>query len=175
MKLTTKDIVLCGMFAAITAVASQIAIPVHPVPFTMQIFAVYFSGIILGSKRGFIAQVIYILLGAAGAPVFANFRGGFQVIAGPIGGYIIAFPIMAFIVGYFIKNKNRVGLFIGLILALVLCYILGTIQLSIVTKLPITKAIQVGVIPFVIVDLIKIVVAYIIGIKVKNRVQVATY
>lgn len=172
MKLSTKDLVLCGMFAALTAVASQISIPIHPVPFTLQVLAVYLTGIILGYKKGFISILVYVILGAVGAPVFAHFSGGVQFVVGPTGGFIIAFPFMALIVGYFAeKANNNAKLVSGLILALVLCYTLGTTQLSIVTGMPISKALKVAVIPFVLFDLVKIAIAYIIGLKIKNKVK----
>ncbi|KAJ53600.1 biotin transport system substrate-specific component [Clostridium tetanomorphum] len=173
MKLSTKDLVLCGMFAAITGVVSQISIPIHPIPFTLQVFAVYLTGIILGYKKAFISQLIYVALGAVGVPLFSNFRGGIQSIVGPTGGFIIAFPFMALIVGYFFeKSKDKGMLAIGLLLSLVFCYTLGTIQLSIVTGMSILKAINVAVLPFVLFDLIKIFIAYIIGLKIKSRVNI---
>jgi len=173
LKLSTKDLILCGMFAAITGVASQISIPIQPEPFTMQVLAVYLSGIILGCKKGFISQLIYVALGAIGAPVFANFKGGIQAIVGPTGGFIIAFPLMALIIGYFSQeSENKFKLAFGLILSLILCYTMGTVQLSIVTGMSISKAVKVAVVPFVAFDLIKIAIAYIIGFRVKNRVSI---
>lgn len=172
MKLSAKDLVLCGMFAALTAVASQISIPIHPIPFTMQVLAVYLTGIVLGYKKGFISIFVYILLGAIGAPVFTNFSGGIQAIVGPTGGFIIAFPFMALLAGYSSeKSYNKLKSTAALILSLILCYTLGTTQLCLVTGMSISKALKVAVIPFIMFDLVKITIAYIIGLKVKNKVK----
>ena len=72
--------------AAVTAVAAQIAIPIFPVPFTLQVLAVILSGLLLGSRYGALAQAIYVLVGAVGAPVFAEFSSGLGRVLGPTGG-----------------------------------------------------------------------------------------
>lgn len=169
-RFSIRDISVAATFTALTAVMSQISIPLpfSPVPITFQIFAIYLSAIILGSRLATLSQIIYILLGAVGAPVFSHFSGGLQSIVGPTGGFIISFPIIAFIIGK-ISEKDR-GLFslaFGLIISLVLCYSMGVLQLSFVTKMSIKKAIMVGAVPFIPLDLIKIFTAYLIGTKVK--------
>ena len=68
--------------------------------------AMSITGIILGSKRGFIAQGLYVILGAIGMPIFANFTGGLQILLGPTGGFILSFPIMTYIIGYICERKN---------------------------------------------------------------------
>ena len=99
-KLSTRDLCYIGFFAAIIAICAQITIP-QPggVPFTLQAWAVALSGLILGPKNGTLAVFVYILLGAAGAPVFAGFSGGLGVIMRPTGGFILSFPIMALLAG----------------------------------------------------------------------------
>ena len=84
------QIVFIGLFAALIAVCSQIQIP-GPVPFTLQTFAVFLAAGLLGGKRGSIAVLIYILLGAIGLPVFAGFKGGIGALLGTTGGYILGF------------------------------------------------------------------------------------
>ena len=91
--------VLCALFAAVTAVCSQITIPIQPVPITLGTFAVLMAGGFLGKRYGLLAIVIYLLLGMAGVPVFSMMRAGFSVIAGPSGGFIIGFAPMAFVAG----------------------------------------------------------------------------
>ena len=98
--LSTRDIVRVGMFAAFLAVMSQLSVPLPGgVPVTIQVFAVAVVGAALGSKLGALAVLVYILVGAVGMPVFANFRGGLEVLAGTSGGYIIGWPFMALLCG----------------------------------------------------------------------------
>ena len=84
----TIELAYIAMFAALTAVCSWIAIPTT-VPFTMQTFAVFITMLMLGGRRGFFAVLTYVLLGAAGVPVFAEFTGGLGVLFGMTGGYIL--------------------------------------------------------------------------------------
>ena len=95
---------LCGLFAAITAVLSQIAIPIGPVPINLATFAVFCAGALLGSKLGSISLIVWAILGAFGVPVFSMFRGGLGTLLGPTGGYIIGFIVMAVIAGLVIDN-----------------------------------------------------------------------
>lgn len=107
-KFSTQDLVLTGMFAAVLAVISQISLPMPSgVPITIQAFGVALVGTVLGWKKGFFATVVYILIGAVGVPVFANFRGGIEVLTGMTGGYILGWPVMALLCG--IRPKKQSG------------------------------------------------------------------
>ena len=90
----TYDIVYIAVFAVIMAICSWISIPAA-VPFTLQTFGVFIAVGVLGRKRGSLSVLVFILLGAIGIPVFANFSGGIGVLAGPTGGYIIGFLFSA--------------------------------------------------------------------------------
>lgn len=92
-------------FTALTALCAQVAvhIPPTPVPITMQVLAVFLSGLILGPRWGFVAQLQYVALGAVGAPVFALWHSG---LWGPSAGYLLAFPLAAWVVGWFTKKKE---------------------------------------------------------------------
>ena len=88
-KFTTREMVLVGMFAAVLAVISQISLPMPTgVPITIQVFGVALVGAVLGSRLGTTATLVYVLLGAIGLPIFANFSGGISSIVGVTGGYI---------------------------------------------------------------------------------------
>lgn len=95
-KFSVRDMTLSAVFAAIIAVCSQICIPLT-VPFTMQTFAVFCALGVLGGKKGTAAILIYIILGAAGVPVFAEFTGGIGIILGTTGGYIVGFIPLALV------------------------------------------------------------------------------
>ncbi len=169
LKLSTKEMILAAIFAALTGILAQISIPIKPVPVTFQILAIYLSSTILGSKLGFLSQIVYILLGAAGLPVFANFGAGLNSILGPTGGYLISFPLIAFIIGKFSeKDFNIIVKFLGLAMSLLICYSLGVLQLSFITKMSIQKSILVGALPFLPLDFLKIIAAYFLGTKVRE-------
>ena len=104
----TRDLVICALFAAMTAILAQISIPFPGgVPLTLQLLSISLCGVLLGSKRGFMSILVYIILGAIGLPVFAGFSGGFQYIVGYSGGFIISFPLVAFIVGFVSEKTNN--------------------------------------------------------------------
>ena len=165
MKLKTKELVICSIFASLTAILTQISIPLPAVPLTMQVFAVALCGLVLGKRLGFISQIIYVLLGTIGLPVFAQFSGG-------IGGFILSFPIIAFIVGYFSeKFKSTIGIMFGMICSLLISYIIGTLQFCIVTNSDFIKGLTICVAPFIIVDIIKLSLATLVGKSILRRVN----
>lgn len=177
MKLSIRDLIICSLFASVTAILAQISIPLPftTVPLTMQVFAIMLCGMLLGSKLGFISQVIYVLIGAIGIPVFAQMRGGLGVILGPTGGFLVSFPIAAFIVGYFSqKHKSKLSVIIGMVLGLVAIYIVGTLQFCLITKVSFMSGLMACVLPFVAVDALKIGLAYVIGSGVYKRVNIGT-
>ena len=107
---TTREMVLAGMFAAVLAVISQLSIPTPAgVPVTIQVFGVALVGAVLGWKLGLCSVLVYILIGAAGLPVFANFGGGIRSLIGLTGGYIWAWPVRAVLCGIRPGLKNRIS------------------------------------------------------------------
>ena len=91
-------------FSLLTALAAQIVIPVGPIPFTGQTFAVLLTGALLGSRLGAITMIVYLLEGASGLPFFVGGSGGFWHLMGPTAGYLLAFPAAAFITGAFAEQ-----------------------------------------------------------------------
>lgn len=130
---TTREMVLAGMFAAVLAVISQLSIPTPSgVPVTIQVFGVALTGAVLGWKLGLCSVLVYILIGAVGLPVFANFGGGIRSLAGLTGGYIWAWPVMAVFCGIRPGIRNRslnlgVRIFLSLI-GLAAVEIIGGLQ-----------------------------------------------
>lgn len=174
-KFTTKDIAYIGMFVAIMAICSWINIPAT-IPFTMQTFAVFATIGLLGMYRGTIAVLVYILLGAVGAPVFAGFSGGISVLMSSTGGYIIGFLASALIAGLIMKQfgKSTVVMFLAMAAGLVVCYAFGTAWfMYFYTKtsgaIGIMSALSWCVIPFIIPDLIKIVLAIVLTKRVSHH------
>jgi biotin transport system substrate-specific component len=111
-KISTKDIVYISLFAAIMAAFSLIPpiyVPIIPVPIIVQNVGMYMSALILGKWRGTISQLVFVILVAAGLPVLSGGRGGLGALLGVTGGYIISWPICAFLVGFLsekLKKKN---------------------------------------------------------------------
>ena len=171
MKRKTLDIVYCGIFATITAILAQISIPLPGgVPLTLQTFAVSLAGILLGSKKGFISILVYVLMGAIGLPVFSGFSAGIGAIVGATGGFILSFPIMSFIIGLICeRTDNKILSFLAMILGSIPNYLLGAIQFSLVTSSNMYNAFLVCVLPFILVGVIKAVLATIIGSMLRNH------
>ncbi len=109
---TSTDIALIAGFAALVA-ACAIAPALNlsgPVPITLQTFGVLLTGAVLGARRGFLAVLLYLAVGAAGLPVFANGGAGFGVFSGPSVGYLIGFPLAAGMCGFIVERLPRRGL-----------------------------------------------------------------
>ncbi len=160
-----------ALMAAVTAVAAQITVPIEPVPFTFQVLAVILSGLLLGPLYGALAQAIYILVGAVGVPVFAGFKGGLGIVFGDTGGYLLAYPLAAAVAGLAaraVANDQRRRAFLAALLcgcaALIVIYALGATWLSVIAGLSPPAALAAGVLPFVVFDLIKVVVAALVAV-----------
>ena len=113
-------ILLIVSFVLLTAISAHVAIPAQPVPFTMQTLVVLLSGIVLGSKKGAYAQVTYLTLGALGLPVFTSSAGslyGIMRLAGPTGGYLLAFPLGAYLTGLLYEQRTSIGMSIVALLS----------------------------------------------------------
>jgi biotin transport system substrate-specific component len=153
----TQNLVLIALFAAITAVIAPFTIPLPYVPLTLSVFAIFLSGAILDKYSAFISQTVYILLGAVGLPIFSGFRGGLGVIAGPTGGYIIAYPIMAFVIALILEkiDKRYFTYALAMLFSLVICYLLGVGWLAFVLKIGFFKAFMIGAVPYIAFDTLK--------------------
>ncbi|USS41307.1 biotin transporter BioY [Thermococcus aggregans] len=167
-----REVAYSALFVALTAVGAQISIPIGTVPITLQVLFVLLSGLILGARLGFLSQAIYVFMGAIGLPVFAGFSGGFAHVYGPTGGYLIAFPIAAFLVGLLAKKKdNIVGYILAVVVGIIVIYLLGWLRLGLFMKGNFEKAFLVGVAPFVPIDLVKGALAVVIADRVKKAIK----
>lgn len=180
--MSIRDICFISIFAAIIAVCAQISIPMPVgVPFTLQTFAVPLAGIILGTKRGTLSVIVYVMLGIIGIPVFSGFRGGFAVLFGATGGYIISFPVMVLCVGISsdlcykyssVKTKNiwveNAVLAIGLVSGSAINYISGMAVGKAVTSCGWEEALAIFVIPYIPTAVAKLILAGSIGVTVKK-------
>lgn len=168
--MNAKRIAYVSIFAALTAVGAMVSIPIpfSSIPFTLQVLFVLLSGLLLGPVDGALSQLVYLLMGAIGLPVFAQFSSGLGVILGKSGGYLIGFVLASFFAGLLGKGNNFLKLYSVSILALFLIYFFGALQLSIVMALDFKKAVVVGVLPFVFFDFIKGALAVIVALKLRK-------
>ena len=174
-KAKTKSMLLCAMFAAMTAVFSQIALPLPftPVPVNLATLAVLLGGAVLGAKGGVISQLVYVCLGAVGLPVFTKMTGGVMVLAGPTGGYLIGYILAAGLAGLLTDKLPRrpYVLPIAMICAIAICYLFGTAWYVILTKSAITQALLLCVVPFLPGDALKIAVASLLTPKLRKTIR----
>lgn len=175
-KMTVRDLTYVALSAALIAICSWISIPTT-VPFTLQTFAVFCVLALLGGKRGTLAVLVYILLGAVGMPVFAGFTGGVGILFGTTGGYIVGFLLSGLI--YWLCEKitdNRLAKLLACVVGLAVCYAFGTVWFMNVyarNSGPIGAATALGwcVFPFVVPDLVKLVLAFALADRLKKALK----
>lgn len=170
----TKQMALISMFIALTTICSWISVPLT-VPFTLQTFAVFAACGLLGGKSGTIVMIIYTIIGAIGVPVFSSFTGGISRIAGPTGGYIVGFIISALIIWgiTFIFGESTPVMAISMLLGLIACYAVGTawfmiIYLNNTGAISLVTVLSMCVLPFIIPDILKIILALILSKQLKR-------
>ncbi len=174
-KIATVEITSTALMTAIICILAPIAIhiPVSPVPITLATFAIYFMTYILGMKMSVIAVIVYLLLGAAGLPVFGSYSGGIARLFAAAGGYMWGYIPMAAVEGYFVdhlpeKRAVQIG---GMILATLACYLPGTMWLSAQLHMNFIAGLGVGVIPYIPGDTVKIIITILVAPEVKRRLM----
>lgn len=174
----TKNMIECAIFAALLCVFCIMTIPIGPVPVSMAYFAVMFTAVVLGARKGMVAVAVYILIGIAGLPVFSGFRSGLGVIAGPTGGYLWSYIIMALFIGAFTRKVSEkrfwavVKIFCVCVVGIAIGYCFGTAQFMLAQRVGVIEAVTICVLPFVPFDIVKAAVAAYAGYEVRRRVKV---
>jgi biotin transport system substrate-specific component len=164
VRLKPRDVTVSAVFSVLTALGAWVSIPlpITPVPVTLQVFFVLLSGAVLGKRLGSLAQMIYLLLGLIGLPVFAGGESGPGVLVGPTGGYLIGFVAAAYLTGM-LAESNRGSNFLRMLVAslcgLIPIYLFGVIGLWVWLRSTLPVLLLVGVIPFLPVDAIKAILA----------------
>lgn len=183
----TTYLTLCGLFAALMAICSLITVPLGftPVPVNLGTLGVFLTGGILGKKYGTVSMSVYVLLGAIGVPVFAGFRGGLGVLAGPTGGYIIGYIVAVFIIGLLIERMERrnrgsevrpnastffdyASIAFAMVVGLLVCYTLGTCWFMISTGTGVWASLIACVFPFLPGDGLKVMAAVILVRRIRH-------
>lgn len=172
-KFGIRQIALAGLMSAVICLLApwSLRIPISPVPVTLGFLAIYFVISVLGMKLGTLSVVVYILLGLAGLPVFSGFLGGPGPLFGPTGGYLMGYIFMALICGFFVDKwgDNLLMSFLGMVLGTAVCYLFGTVWLAYQASYTFMQALAAGVLPYIFIDLVKLVMAMLIGRQLRRR------
>lgn len=175
VKINTRTLTLIGLMTAIICTLAPWAIPLpfSPVPLSLATFAIYFNLWVLGGKKGATSVIIYLLLGTVGVPVFSNFTGGIGKLLGPTGGYLIGYLLLAVIGGFFLEKFELRLLpgICGLLLGTLACYLVGTVWLAYQTGNSFLNAFLIGVLPYLLGDIVKFILAMLLGRQVRKRLQ----
>lgn len=162
--------VLTAVFAAVICVLSPLTLPVFAVPFTLSVFVICCVSTATQEKAA-VSTVLYVILGAAGLPVFSSFTGGLGVIAGPTGGFIIGYIPFAVITGLASKKlRNGYAVFACSMGGLAVLYLLGGIWYGISAGAGIWEVLTVSVFPFIIPDILKVAAGVFCGCRIKKAI-----
>lgn len=167
----TYKMSLCALFAALTAIGSQIAVAIGPVPVNLATFVVFCAGAILGPRLGALSMGIWVLLGAVGVPVFSLMRGGLQMLVGPTGGYIIGYVPAAFVTGLIMNGakSGRIAVYpLAMFAGMVIYFTIGTAWYMILTRVGFAEACMTCVVPFIPFDLLKIAAATAVSHRLRS-------
>jgi len=151
------------LFAALTAAGAYASVPMTPVPMTLQTLFVLLAGTILGPTAGAMSQLLYLVVGAAGAPVFASGGAGVPWLFGPTGGFLMAFPMAAAVAGWVAGSRRRwLPTLAGLALGSALIFALGAAWLGATTEWSGSRIAQVAVVPFLFGAVVKMGIALLV-------------
>lgn len=172
----SRDIALMGMLLGVMIISSWISIPMT-VPFTLQTFTIFLTILLMGTWKGFFVVLSYIALGLVGLPVFSGFKSGIAAIVGPTGGYILGFLLTAIVTGMLLKllPDKKFYRYLSMFIGIVICYVFGTfwfINMYTKTSISFSKALSLCVIPFIIPDVLKILLADYIAKLLKKVGQI---
>lgn len=167
-----RHLVLCALFAALTAVCSQIAIPMPwGVPINLAVFAACMAGSMLGPVWGTASLAVYVALAAIGVPVLAGFQGGPAAIFGKTGGYAVGYILTALLTGLLAKVLGRRfwPLCLAMAVGCLACYALGTLWFMFLTHSPLPTALTLCVLPYLPADAMKIALAALLTVQLDRR------
>lgn len=179
-----RRIIIIALFSALMVAGAYIAIPIGPVPITLQTIFVILAGILGGRRVGAASVAVYLTLGAIGLPVFSGGIGGFGHLAGPTGGFLLSWLIAAPLAGLFsdigfrkasqndkVTKAQLLWIILGATLATVVLYAIGIPFLKVVLDISWSKSLAIGLIPFLPGDLLKLVAIVLLGNLFALRVR----
>ena len=166
----THELIKVAMFAAITAVLSQIILPIGPVPYNLGLLGAMLAGLLCLPSTATFAMIAYIFMGAIGLPVFAGFMGGFGVLLNSTGGYLLGYIPVALFTSL-ARHKKWFLTTLAMLLGLLLCYAFGTGWFMIVSQNNLVASLAYCVVPFVLPDLAKVACAILLGKSIDKRLR----
>ena len=166
----THELIKVAMFASITAVLSQIILPIGPVPYNLGLLGALLAGMLCKPTTSSLSMIAYIFMGAVGLPVFAGFMGGIGVLINSTGGYLLGYVLIAFFTSI-ARNKKWFVTILAMTLGLLLCYAFGTVWFMIVSKNTLVASLAYCIFPFVLPDVAKIVCAFLLGKAIDKRLK----
>ena len=170
---TGRRTLTAALFVLLTTVGAYVAVPVPwtPVPMTLQPLFVLLSGLVLGPRAGAASMAAYVLLGLSGVPVFAAIPAGPAALAGPTGGFILAFPLAAGVCGWLAgpRDSGAPRLLLALAAGLFVIYLAGAAQLALLTGAAPVAVFRSAVLPFAFGDAIELLVAMVIALRLRSR------
>ncbi len=175
-KMSIRKLTLSALFTGLIALLAQVAIPLpfSPVPLTGQVIGVMLAAALLGSRAGLLAVTAYILLGAAGAPVFSLARGGIYMLTGPTGGYLWGFIPAVYFAGLIIekiKDPSYYRYAAAMLIAIGFIYLFGSLQLGMIMRYNLWQVLLTGVLPFLPLDLLKAFLAAFLAKQIKKSLH----
>lgn len=186
-RINTRQLTLCAVMAAVMCVIAPISIPIGPISITGGTLTIYLTACLLGPFRGLATVAVYLLAGFAGLPVFSNYMGGAGRLLGPTGGYLVGYLPMMLLAGSAAeyafqrfggqgKRGQALALVLqasGMVLATAVLYAFGTAWYCVQAGVSLQTALAACVFPFIPFDLIKIALALLIGVPVRQRLKQA--
>ena len=171
--LEVREVCACAMFAALLCVCALITIPLGAIPITLGVFALGLTALLLPLRCAVASVAVYLLMGLCGLPVFSGGNSGFGVLLGPTGGYLWSYPLMVALIVLLRRRTSRPGrgrlvkLLLSCEAGMALCYLCGTVQYSLYAHISFVRALQAAVLPFLLVDFLKFLLAAWIALRLE--------
>lgn len=160
-KFSSKTLTYTALLSAILCIVSPLTIPIGAVPISFTTLIIFITASIVDYKISTLATIVYILIGVVGLPVFSNFQGGISVLFNGTGGFILGYTLCAFLTSFLVcKFKGlKIVYVLAMLISTLILYIIGTAWFMIITKTNFISAITICVLPFILFDVVKIIIA----------------
>lgn len=168
-RITIRQLINISLYTSLICVFTILipSISISGIPITLQTLMIILIANIAKPYEAFISVILYLLLGIIGLPVFSGLNSGIGVLFGPTGGFLISFPLAALLISLNTNNKLEKNLIINIIFGIIFIYLIGTIHMAAVQEIKFLDAVKIMAM-FIPIDIVKVVVATILGLKIKK-------